>query len=73
MADQETHDVPTSPTTEDAIEITLTHGGSSHTIVLPRDATIVDLSAAVEAELSDRIGHETRKGLLAVRRAPGHH
>ncbi|KAK8108080.1 WLM domain-containing protein [Apiospora kogelbergensis] len=52
MADQDTHNAPTSLTNEDVIEITLTHGGSSHTILLPRDATITDLSTAVETDLS---------------------
>ncbi|KAK8094904.1 hypothetical protein PG997_001589 [Apiospora hydei] len=58
MADQEVRDVQTSPTNEDLIEITLTHGGSSHPITLARDATITDLSAAVETELSIPAGNQ---------------
>lgn len=49
---QSTHNAPKSPEAEDSVAITLTHHGSSHTLYLPRSATINDLCAAVAAELS---------------------
>lgn len=58
MADEDARGVQTTPNNEDLIEITLTHGGSSHTILLPSNATITDLSAAVETDLSIPVGNQ---------------
>ncbi|KAH6646699.1 WLM domain-containing protein [Truncatella angustata] len=45
------HQTPHGPTSA-TISITLSHGGSSHTIQLPHDATITDLATAVHVQLS---------------------
>lgn len=50
MADQQAQ--PPAQDATDSISITLSHQGTSHVISLPKDATITDLSSAVELELS---------------------
>lgn len=43
---------PTTPTDNDAIELTLKHGSIPYTFTLPSTSTIADLSAAIESTLS---------------------